>query len=485
MISVEASAFEKAQQTAISLDVNQSLTINFTLKVGSARQTVTVSSDPLQVDLQTAQAQTVISSAQINELGINTRNFEELVSLMPGVSTELSSDQVYAGVSNPTGGYSQTDFSLNGGRPTQNAWNIDGADDVDHGSNLTLLAFPSVDSIQEFSVQRGQYGAEYGRSSSGQIDVITKSGTDKFHGDLYEFFRNDVLDANNYFNNAADIPRPPLRYNDFGGTIGGPVIFPRLYNPSQKKTFFFFSGEYRRIITYTTFVSAVPTANERHGIFPQAVCLNASCAQTGTTVTSIDPAAQAYLTDILDKLPLPNDPTCVEGCMLTTVGRNIFNLDQEIVSIDHVFGPGFTFFGRFQYDTIPTTEPGGMFVGNPLPRVATTTTNSPGRILTIHATNAFSPKLITDAGYNYSHGGIISNPIGLGASQNSPDVGRAIALSYVSTLNQVPSLYFSNFSGIYGFGPYRDFNDNYNAFDNLTKIIGQHTEIPARICWDS
>jgi hypothetical protein len=310
-ISAEAEGFQKTERSAIALDVNQNPMMDFTLRAGRAQQTITVSSAALQVDLQTAQAQTVISSAQINELPISTRNYELLVSLMPGVSTGLNSDQLYVGPSDPSGNGNQTNFSLNGGRPTQNVWNIDGADNVDRGANVSLLAYPSVDSIQEFSVQRGQYGAEYGRSSSGQINVITKSGTDQLHGDLYEFFRNDVLDANNYLNNAADIPRPPLRYNDFGGTIGGPIIIPRLYNPTKRKTFFFFSEEVRRVITYPTFVAAVPSASERQGGFPLPVCLNASCTQTGTMVTTIDPAAQAYLTDIINKLPLPNDPTCV------------------------------------------------------------------------------------------------------------------------------------------------------------------------------
>src|SRR6266404_4840093 len=102
-------------------------------------------------------------------------------------------------------------------------WSADGADNVDRGANLTLLSYPSVDSIEEFRVIRGQYDAEYGRSSSGQINVITRSGSSSFHGDVYEFFRNDVFNANSFFNNRGSVPRPPLRYNDFGGTVGGPL----------------------------------------------------------------------------------------------------------------------------------------------------------------------------------------------------------------------------------------------------------------------
>jgi Carboxypeptidase regulatory-like domain/TonB-dependent Receptor Plug Domain len=465
-VTAEAPHFKKSQQTDIALDVNANLTVNFSLQIGNAQEIVMVTQPESQVDLETAQSQTVITSAQINDLAVNTRNYEQLVTLMPGVSTGLASDQLYVGASNPVGTSNQINFSINGGRPTQNAWNIDGADNLDRGANLTLLSYPSLDSIQEFSVQRGQYGAEYGRGSSGQINVITKSGTNGFHGDLYEFFRNDVLDANNYFNNADSIARPPLRYNDFGGTIGGPIF--------KDKTFFFFSEEVRRVITYTTFLAAVPTAAERAGTFPVPVCLNASCTETGDQVTTIDPAAQAYLTDIINKLPLPA-AGCSSGCTITTTGRNIFNLHQEIARIDQIFGSKFRLFGRFENDTIPTMEPGGLFVGDPLPGVSTTSSNSPGRIIMVHGVDTFSPTLLNDVGFNYSHGGITSNPTGLDAGKNSSDVINAVTLPFTNTLGRVPDLDFVNFSAINGFGPYRDYNDDYNVFDNLTKVAGRHS----------
>jgi hypothetical protein len=464
-VSAEAPGFKKSELTNITLDVSANLAVNLSLEVGRTQETVTVTQPAVEVDLETAQAQTVIDSVQINELAVNTRNYEQLVSLMPGVSTGLASDQLYVGASNPVGTSNQINFSINGSRPTQNAWIIDGADNLDRGANLTLLAYPSIDSIQEFSVQRGQYGAEYGRGSSGQINVITKGGTNAFHGDLYEFFRNDDISANNYLNNAASIPRPPLRYNDFGGTIGGPIW--------KDKTFFFFSEEARRVITYTTFLAFVPTADERAGKFPVPVCLNLACTDTGTQVTKIDPAAQAYLTDIIDKIPLPASG-CTAGCSITTVGRNIFNFHQEIARVDQIFSSKFRLFGRFENDTIPTIEPGGLFVGDPLPGVSTTSSHAPGRIALVHATDTFSPTLLNDAGINYSHGGIVSNPIGLDLGANSPNVPPAVTLPYLNTLGRVPDLDFINFTAVNGFGPYRDYNDDYNLFDNVTKVEGHH-----------
>lgn len=474
-LTVEARGFKKVTQTNVELNVNENLTIDFTLQVGPMQESVTVEATPLQVDTETPQSQTVINGTQIRELAITTRNYESLVALMPGVSTGLASDQLYIGVSNPVGTSNQINFSVNGARPTQNAWNIDGADNVDRGANLTLLAYPSVDAIQEFSVQRSQYNAEYGRSSAGQINVITKSGTNQFHGDVYEFFRNDVLAANSFTLNRVGTPRPPLRYNDFGGTVGGPVFIPGVYNSDRKETFFFFSEEPRRVITYTPFADVfVPTANERKGTFDIPVCLNASCSSQGTQVTTIDPAAQAYLTDLINKLPLP-DPSCVSGCTITTTGRNVFNARQEILRIDQIFSPRLSMFGRFENDSIPTTEPGGLFTGNGLPGVSTTNTNSPGKIFTLHITNTFSANLINDAGYNYSKGGVTSDPVGTEASANSPDVVKAITLPFTSTITRVPDLSFAFFQGIFGFGPYRDFNRDHNFFDNFTKIVGRHT----------
>ncbi len=430
---MDAAGFKKAEHTGIKLDVNQNLTTDMVLEPGSAQQTVTVTTSPLQVDLQSAQSQTVITGTQVRELTLNTRNYEQLVGLMPGVSTGVS-DQLYVGVSNPVGTSNQINFSINGSRPTQNAWNVDGADNVDRGANLTLLAYPSVDSIAEFSVQRSNYNAEFGRSSSGQINVITSAGTNQFHGDLYEFFRNDVLDANTYLNNRKNIPIPSLRYNDFGGTVGGPIW--------RDHTFFFFSEEVRRVITHTNFLADVPSTAELHGNLAAngaPVCVlwsapgpNQVCLKEGTQVTQINPAAQAYLTDIFNKLPPPDDPNCTGACTLTSNGLNIFNLHQEIVRIDQAFGPRFRIFGRFENDAIPTTEPGGLFIGSALPGVSTSSTNSPGRIFTIHATNVISPTLINDAGYNYSHGGVLSTPIGLTAAKNSPNIQSAVSLPFTS-----------------------------------------------------
>jgi len=474
-VSAEAPQFKKSAVSGIELHVNDRLTVDLTLQVGSTSQTVTVEAAPVQVDLQTATAAGLISGTQIRELALNTRNYAQLVNLMPGV-TYGAGDQMYIGLANPSGQTNVVSFSINGQRNSSNNWTLDGADNVDRGSNLTLLDYPSVDAIAEFKVLRGQYSADSGRAGAGQINVVTKSGTDAFHGDAYEFFRNDKLAANNFFFNKGGTARPPLRYNDFGYTIGGPVFIPNHYNTAKNKTFFFFSQEFRRVITYGGVTATVPTAAELQGTFANPVCVQpdttSGCAAGGTTtqITSIDPTAAAYIKDIWSKVPTSTNSATHS---IFNPLRNIFNGRQEILRIDEAFSPKFNVFFRFINDSIPTQEPGGLFTGDALPGVATTSTNAPGRTYLGHTTYTISPNVLNEAAYSFSYGAIISDPIGTISSLNSPDI--QVPLPFTSTLTRVPSISLSGGSGIAGFGPYRDYNRDHNVYDNLTWIHGLHT----------
>ena len=472
-IGAEAKGFKKAVQENVQLNVNDKLTINFNLQVGEVQQEVTVEGSSTQVELQSAAAQNLISGTQVRELALNTRNYEQLVRLMPGVVFTGIGDQTYLGVSNPFSGASnQVSFAMNGGRTSQNNWTIDGADNVDRGANLTLLNYPSVDAIAEFNVLRSQYSAEFGRDAGGAVNVITKSGTNDLHGDAYEFFRNDKLAANNFFNNAGSVPRPPLRYNNFGYTVGGPVYIPKVYN-GKNKTFFFFSEEFRRVITYGSFQSTLPTADEKKGIFPNPVCVavapDGTCTQTGTQVTNINPVAQAYIKDIFSQVPDAPQSNVVNLAL-----RNVFNARQELYRVDHVFNQKWAIFGRFINDSIPTVEPRGIFTGATLPGVSTTSTNSPGKGFMGRLTGNITPTILNEVGYAYSYGAVLSTPTGLDLSADSPDIKPT--LPFPVTLGRIPTVAFSGTIGsVTGYGPYRDYNRNHNVFDNFSKITGKHT----------
>src|SRR5579883_413887 len=472
-ITVEQSGFQKVTNN-VTLHVNDALTVNFTLTVGSLSQSITVSASAIQVNTQNAGSSTLISSEHVVSLPLNNRNYEQLVALQPGV-TYGGGDQLYIGTSNPSGQTNAVAFSINGQRSSQNYWTVDGADNVDGGSNLTLLIYPSVDSIAEFKTLRNTYSAEYGKSASGQINVVTKSGTNQFHGDAYEFLRNDAFAANSVSNHIANTPRPPLRYNDFGYTIGGPVW--------KDKTFFFFSQEFRRVITYgSNQLTGDPTADMRKGIFPQDVCVqqdsSGNCTQVvkaGNPVT-IDPTAQAYLTDIFNKVPLPNLDTSLDstGTGLIANLRNIYNETQEIARVDQVFSQKLQGYFRFVNDSIPTVEPNGLFTGAVgFPGVNTTETNSPGRNYMGHVTWNITPNYLLDGGYVYSTGAIISDPTGLMATKNSPDIKPD--LPFTSTLPRVPAVTFTGGTSLTTFGPYRDYNRDHSAFANISRILGQHS----------
>ncbi len=234
-LAVEAPGFKKAVQTDIKLDVNQRRAVDVVLEAGSIAEVVTVAADQVAVELTTPAASTVINGDQIRELSVNNRNFVQLVTLAPGVTNDLA-DQVYVGTTNPAGQANTVNISVNGARSSSNTFLIDGADITDRGSNLTIQAYPSIDSIGEFRVLRSLYPAESGNSGGGQVNIITRSGGDSFHGSLFEFWRNDILNANDFLTNASTNPpfgresngkakRAPFRYHNFGGTIGGPVYF--------------------------------------------------------------------------------------------------------------------------------------------------------------------------------------------------------------------------------------------------------------------
>ncbi|MEZ5423897.1 MAG: carboxypeptidase-like regulatory domain-containing protein, partial [Pyrinomonadaceae bacterium] len=255
-VRVEAPNFKKVVNNDVKVDVGQRRQLDVTLSAGQIDEVVTVDAENVVIESTTPTAGTTISGNQVRELSINNRNFVQLVTLAPGVSSNLS-DQVYVGTTNPDGQANIVQISVNGARSSQNTFTVDGADITDRGSNLTIQAYPSVDAIGEFKVLRSLYPAESGRSGGGQVNVVTRSGTDQFHGSLFEFVRNEKFNASSYLNNRTHplgrdsegkAIRPPFRYNNYGFTIGGPIYFLRFGNAKpgdsvfskMPRTYFFF-----------------------------------------------------------------------------------------------------------------------------------------------------------------------------------------------------------------------------------------------------
>ncbi|MER3427261.1 MAG: adenylyl cyclase [Pyrinomonas sp.] len=484
-VTVEAPNFKKYVESRVKLDVNQRRTLEVTLEPGNIAEIVTVESTPLQVDLQTPTAANLISGTQVRELSLNNRNFVQLTVLMPGVSSNLD-DQVYVGTTNPEGQANIVAISVNGARSSSNSWAVDGADTTDRGSNLTIQTYPSVDAIGEFKVLRSLYPAESGRSGGGQVNVVTRSGTNEFHGTLYEFVRNERLNANTFFNNQrapvgfedGKAKRPPFRYNNFGWTLGGPVYLPRfgeggpLFYSGKNRTFFFFSQEWRRDIRYPTLLATIPTKALRQGIFPVDVCVRLSgstCLERSNRITNINPVAQAYINEFYANLPEPD-----ANFTLISTARNVSRFRQEILRLDHKFSDKLSAFYRFQNDSIPTLDALALFSsGVPIPGVSTTETDSPGRTHVFRFTYVASPTLVIDGGYTFSYGAILSKVVGKINQANSPSV--QVPLPFTNTRGRVPTLTGIGFTGIAGFGPYDNFSSNHAVQFNLSKIIETHT----------
>jgi hypothetical protein len=481
-ITVEAANFKKYLGSRVKLNVNADRRLDVTLEAGNVAETVTVTSEPLQVNTQSAVASTLISGDQVRQLSLNNRNFVQLITLSPGVSANIA-DQIYVGTTNPNGVSNALQIAVNGVRSSSNTYTVDGADTTDRGANLTIQTYPSVDAIQEFVLLRSLYGADTGRSAGGQVNVVTKSGSSNFHGDLYEFFRNDALNANSFLTNRTfplgrdaqgRANRVPFRYNNFGGTFGGPI-------PKVKNTFFFFSEELRRVIVYPTFNSTVPTAGLRQGIFPQDVCIGPVASPCSTILPAGQSLPQnlrsrlasAYVQDIYNKLPLPSDAA---GDLFFPT-RGIFNFRQELIRVDHKFNDKLSAYYRFENDTIPTIEPIGLFSGGAgQPFVSTTQTNSPGHTHVGRATWVQSATTVWEFGASYSSGNVPSVVTGLLNNANSPDIVASLpALPFTVTRGRVPTIGGNGFSGLSTFGPYTDFSNNVSVTATLSKIFGSHT----------
>ncbi len=496
-IAVEAVNFKKSVNNGIKVDIGQRRSVDVLLEAGRVEEVVTVEADPVSVDLTSPTSGTVISGDQVRELSINNRNFTQLVTLAPGVSNDLS-DQVYVGTTNPEGQANIVSISVNGARSSQNTFTVDGADVTDRGSNLTIQAYPSVDSIGEFRVLRSLYPAESGRSGGGQVNVVTRSGTNKFRFSAYEFVRNEKFNANSpLINSLANPPlgrddngkarRPPFRYNNFGFTVGGPIYFLKFgekdpddsYFGRWSKTFFFFSEEQRKDRREQTLSSTVPSALQRQGRFTVPICLQA----TGTTCTStlagstvapgqvaINSLAQQYVSLIYNNLPLPN--TNIANQLITTAPARA-DFQQEIFKLDHAFNDELSMYYRYQRDKIPTIDVNALFSsGSGLPGVSTTATNSPGRTHTFQMTYAATPGLIFEGRYTFGYGAILSNNIGLLALANSPITPQ---LAYAVQRDRVPTISGNGFSALQSFGPYDNFSWKGNVTGSVTLITGNHT----------
>lgn len=256
-VTAEVQGFEKVSHAHIPVSIQQHVVVDFTLKPGKTTQTVEVTATPLQLQTTEASVGQVVGSRSVSNLPLNGRNFTFLAQIVAGVNTPQADTR---------GNAASGAFSANGERPAQNNYLLDGIDNnsntIDFLNGTNFVVLPPVDAVQEFKVQTSDYSAEQGRAGGAILNATVKSGTNNLHGDLWEFFRNDKLDAADFFEDSGGIQKGEFRQNQFGFTVGGPVVIPHVVN-GRNRLFFFGDYEGLRRRQGSVFTNSVPTALER------------------------------------------------------------------------------------------------------------------------------------------------------------------------------------------------------------------------------
>ena len=487
-LTVSAPGFKTYQAKGIVLRVAQKTRADATLTVGTASTQVTVEGEAIgQVETQSSELSGVITGKEISQLQLNGRNFTQLATLTPGVSNQTGQDEGTVGING------NVSFSFNGGRTEYNNWELDGGDNMDNGSNATLNVYPSIDAIAEVKVLTSNYGAQYGRSGSGTVEVETKSGTSSFHGDAYEFVRNDMFNARNYFQSSV----PEYKKNDFGYTLGGPIFIPGHFNTKKQNTFFFWSQEWRiERVPGQVFNTPVPSAAERQGNFSDL------CPGTGLLAPDpnfpdcpMNPATGQYFTGyqvpvdpagaaLLPLIAMPN--AGVPGAALYNASPiQPTNWREELFRIDQNFGSKWHAMFRYTHDTWNTVSPTSQWTGSAFPTVQTNF-SGPATSLIARLTTNFTSTLLNEFVFSYTTDHITFGSTG---TPNPTAWQRPANLP-------MGSLYDNGFGGklpainltgnaAYGGGFYEDpngewpegaYNSNptYTYRDNITKIVGRH-----------
>jgi hypothetical protein len=378
-VAIQHPGFRTLEQK-MTLEVAQNKVLDAVLTLGDIASSVEVKDEAALLEPASGAVGTLIDSGRIADLPLNGRNAFELVGLSPGIVPMGSFGQ-----SDPWDTRSQAAFSASGSRGLANDLLLDGASTT--GTDYNSPAFtPSLDSIQEFRVQMNAYAAEYGRSQGAVVNAVTMSGNNKFHGSVYDYLRNQVLDANQFFNNAAGQKRGTLRWNQFGGRLGGPVRIPKYYD-GRNRTFFIVTYEGMRYARGVAASQRVPTPLERNGDFTQTVDARGAMipifdpwssrldpARPGRYVRTAFPGnriplasvntatGQAYLNPVAAKVmsyyPLPNQtPLFAGGANFFFNGNMVDRADKVMVKVDRIFSPKHRTSFRFNYTDDDRVQP--------------------------------------------------------------------------------------------------------------------------------
>lgn len=440
-MELEKQGFKSIVKPDIILHVQDVIAINFTMAVGSTSESVTVEAGASPINTTDATVSTVVDRNFVQNLPLNGRSFQQLITLAPGV--------------NLTGGTSDYgEFSVNGQRATSNYLTVDGVSgnlgavpgallQTGMGQSATggTNALVSVDELQEFKILTSSFAPEYGRTPGGQIILLTRAGTNSFHGTAFEYFRNNVLDANDWFANSVGGQHPPLRFNDFGGTIGGPIV--------KNKTFFFFSYEGQRLRQPQFGIESVPDLASRQAAAP---------------------ATQA----ILNAFPLPNGPELGNGqTQVSAAYSNPITSDATSFRVDHALTHSLNLFARYSYapsDATTRAPSSGLYS-------LSTVQQLPHKIetITVGATYVATPRLVDEIRVNFSDSFVKTSYTLDSFGGATPPATPVLFLSPLTPQDAVGYVDL-NYTG----GYLRDGTDagveqrQINALDNVSYSFGTH-----------
>ena len=496
-LTVSAPGFQTYKQPGLVVNISQNLRADVKLTLGAMTETVTVEANALQVQTNSNVVSTLINAEQISELATENRNFAALAALGMGVSSNLPDSNT------PTSIAASFTISVNGLRQSHNIWLIDGGEADDRGGAGGMNIMPSQDAIAQFETLASNYPPDYGISSGATISLGLKSGTQHFHGELFEFNRNTAYNANNYFNKQSNpaTKRTKLNYNIFGGNIGGPIFIPHLYNANKSKTFFFWNEEWRRLVqgssptqSPTLAAADYPVAGQNLAYVKPAFystpvqltapkngdpAYNAKLAAAGYTpgqaftgniipASLFDANAIAYLgTGVIPPANLAN------GYNLGTANQPI-NVRDDVVRIDHRFSDKWQILGHYLHDTVSQAYAQPMLGWSGASyNTITSQLSNPSYSAAIKLTGTINPTLLVEVGINYD-GNIIN-------ITNSPNAAAPASLKlnkyFVNSSTNLPNMHFGGFYNTQenpGSAPWHNAAQDYDPKIDVSWTRGKH-----------
>jgi len=506
-LKVSAKGFQTSTTNGLILNVSQTLGADVKLTIGAETTQVSVTADALAVQVDSNTVDTLISGDQVTEIATENRSIQALAALGLGVSSNLPDNNT------PTSVASSSSITVNGLRQSHNIWLIDGGEADDRGGAGGPDIQPSPDAIAQFQVLASNYPPDYGISSGATISLALKSGTQKFHGELFEFDRNDIFDANNFFNkynkaSSADFsPVPKLRLNIFGGNVGGPVFIPHVYNEQKQKTFFFWNEEWRKIVqgSQPTTANTIPDADRPVAGTPLNYVAPAFAPNLIVYAPQVgDPAytAREIAAGITPGQPFnkPGQPAVAIPYQLfdsnallylnasdpvvpkvgNTSGQSVSSttnpvkVREDVVRIDHSINDKWKILGHYIHDSVTQGYPDATLGWNyESYNTVTSTLSNPSNSAAVKMTATVTPNMLVEASFNYD-----GNTINITNAANAlQPPGWSVNKLFTNGSKNLPG---AQWDGVYGTGeqmgyaPWHNAAADYDPKLDISYTAGKH-----------